>query len=53
MGMRVTDSETMDVVEMVLGGLINKQIVSLISSHGGKSDWLDRQRRPVYSCEEN
>lgn len=36
-GMRVTDSETMDVVEMVLGGLINKQIVSLINSHGGKA----------------
>ncbi len=36
-GVRVTDSETMDVVEMVLGGLINKQIVNLISSHGGKA----------------
>ncbi|MBN1379267.1 MAG: acetylglutamate kinase [Gammaproteobacteria bacterium] len=36
-GMRVTDSETMDVVEMVLGGLINKQIVNLISRHGGKA----------------
>jgi acetylglutamate kinase len=35
--MRVTDSETMDVVEMVLGGLINKDIVNLISSHGGKA----------------
>ena len=34
-GMRVTDNETMDVVEMVLGGLINKQIVSLINRHGG------------------
>jgi acetylglutamate kinase len=34
-GMRVTDAETMDVVEMVLGGLINKQIVSLINRHGG------------------
>ena len=34
-GMRVTDSETMDVVEMVLGGLVNKEIVSLINSHGG------------------
>ena len=34
-GMRVTDSETMDIVEMVLGGLVNKQIVSLINSHGG------------------
>ena len=36
-GMRVTDSETMDVVEMVLGGLVNKQIVSLINMHGGKA----------------
>lgn len=34
-GMRVTDSETMDVVEMVLGGLVNKEIVSLINRHGG------------------
>ncbi len=34
-GMRVTDSETMDVVEMVLGGLVNKEIVNLISQHGG------------------
>ncbi|MEQ5835689.1 acetylglutamate kinase [Marinobacter sp. NFXS9] len=34
-GMRVTDSETMDVVEMVLGGQVNKQIVSLINQHGG------------------
>ena len=36
-GMRVTDSETMDVVEMVLGGLVNKDIVSLISRHGGRA----------------
>ncbi len=36
-GMRVTDSETMDVVEMVLGGLVNKQIVNLINMHGGKA----------------
>ncbi|HHH45080.1 MAG TPA: acetylglutamate kinase [Gammaproteobacteria bacterium] len=36
-GMRVTDSETMDVVEMVLGGLVNKDIVSLITSHGGRA----------------
>lgn len=34
-GMRVTDSETMDVVEMVLGGQVNKEIVSLINAHGG------------------
>ncbi|PCH61171.1 MAG: acetylglutamate kinase [Gammaproteobacteria bacterium] len=36
-GMRVTDSETMDVVEMVLGGLVNKDIVNLINSHGGNA----------------
>ena len=36
-GMRVTDAETMDVVEMVLGGLVNKEIVSLINKHGGKA----------------
>jgi acetylglutamate kinase len=36
-GMRVTDSETMDVVEMVLGGLVNKDIVHLISRHGGRA----------------
>ncbi len=36
-GMRVTDSETMDVVEMVLGGLVNKEIVSLINTHGGRA----------------
>ena len=34
-GMRVTDSETMDVVEMVLGGQVNKEIVSLINAQGG------------------
>ncbi len=34
-GMRVTDRETMDVVEMVLGGLVNKEIVSLINAHAG------------------
>jgi acetylglutamate kinase len=34
-GMRVTDAETMDVVEMVLGGLVNKEIVTLINRHGG------------------
>jgi acetylglutamate kinase len=36
-GMRVTDSETMDVVEMVLGGLVNKSIVNLINHNGGKA----------------
>jgi len=36
-GQRVTDKETMDIVEMVLGGLINKEIVALINSHGGRA----------------
>jgi acetylglutamate kinase len=36
-GMRVTDSATMDVVEMVLGGKVNKEIVSNINRHGGKA----------------
>lgn len=36
-GMRVTDRETMDVVEMVLGGLVNKEIVSLINQQGGRA----------------
>lgn len=36
-GMRVTDRETMDVVEMVLGGLVNKEIVNLINSQGGRA----------------
>ena len=36
-GQRVTDKETMDIVEMVLGGLINKEIVQLINQHGGRA----------------
>ena len=36
-GMRVTDTETMDVVQMVLGGLVNKQIVSDINQAGGRA----------------
>ncbi|RLA19190.1 MAG: acetylglutamate kinase [Gammaproteobacteria bacterium] len=36
-GMRVTDTETMDVVEMVLGGQVNKDIVNLINMAGGKA----------------
>lgn len=36
-GQRVTDRETMDIVEMVLGGLVNKEIVALINSHGGRA----------------
>jgi acetylglutamate kinase len=36
-GMRVTDAETMDVVEMVLGGSVNKEIVASINHAGGKA----------------
>jgi len=36
-GMRVTDAETMDVVEMVLGGLVNQDIVSIINRNGGRA----------------
>jgi len=36
-GMRVTDGQTMDVVEMVLGGSVNKEIVSLLNRNGGKA----------------
>lgn len=55
-GMRVTDSETMDVVEMVLGGLVNKEIVNLINTHGGnaiglsgKDGRLIKARKLVFS----
>ena len=51
-GMRVTDAETMDIVEMVLGGLVNKSIVNLINRHGGKAvgltgkdGWMIRARK--------
>lgn len=36
-GHRITDKDTMQIVEMVLGGIINKEIVQLINSHGGKA----------------
>ena len=42
-GMRVTDAETMDVVEMVLGGRVNKEIVELINHSGGKAVGLTGQ----------
>jgi acetylglutamate kinase len=55
-GMRVTDSETMDVVEMVLGGLVNKEIVNLINRQGGsavglsgKDGGLIRARKLVFT----
>ncbi len=46
-GMRVTDAETMDVVEMVLGGLVNKEIVTLINSHGGRAVGLTGKDGPL------
>ncbi len=46
-GQRVTDQETMEIVEMVLGGLINKEIVSLINSHGGKAIGLTGKDGPL------
>ena len=49
-GMRVTDNETMDVVEMVLGGLVNKQIVSLINSHGGRAVGLTGKDRGLINA---
>jgi len=55
-GMRVTDSETMDIVEMVLGGQVNKEIVNLINNHGGtavgltgKDGDLIRARKMVFT----
>jgi len=36
-GMRITDPETLEVVEMVLGGAINKEISSLLGAHGGRA----------------
>ena len=55
-GIRVTDSETMDIVEMVLGGQVNKEIVNLINNHGGtavgltgKDGDLIRARKMVFT----
>ena len=50
-GMRVTDAETMDVVEMVLGGLVNKDIVDLINSHGSKAVGLTGKDAHFISAE--
>lgn len=46
-GMRVTDAETMDVVEMVLGGLVNKEIVNLINAAGGRAIGLTGKDGPL------
>jgi acetylglutamate kinase len=56
-GMRVTDSATMDVVQMVLGGLVNPEIVSLINTHGGRAvgvtgkdgDLIQAEKMPMTS----
>src|SRR5687767_12709393 len=42
-GMRVTDLETLDIVEMVLGGTVNKEVVELINQAGGKAVGLTGQ----------
>lgn len=59
-GMRVTDDETLDVVEMVLGGLVNQEIVTLINKAGGKAVGLTgkdgqfiRARRLKLASKEN
>ncbi len=46
-GMRVTDAETMEVVEMVLGGLVNKEIVNLINASGGRAVGLTGKDGPL------
>ena len=46
-GMRVTDAETMDIVEMVLGGLVNKEIVNLINGSGGRAIGLTGKDGPL------
>jgi acetylglutamate kinase len=59
-GMRVTDSETMDVVQMVLGGQVNQDIVNLLHQHGGraigltgKDGWFIRARKLLVPSIEN
>ncbi|ADH86874.1 acetylglutamate kinase [Desulfurivibrio alkaliphilus] len=50
-GMRVTDGETMDVVEMVLVGKVNKEIVSLINYHGGRAVGLSGRDGDLITAE--
>jgi len=52
-GNRVTDDETMTIVEMVLGGTINKEIVTLINRHGGKSIGLTGKDGNLLEGEKN
>ena len=49
-GLRITDDETMEVVEMVLGGKINGEIVSLIGNHGGRRAPGRPRGQPWSSC---
>ena len=51
-GIRVTDQETMDVVEMVLGGQVNKEIVHLINQHGGQAVGLSGKDANLISAEQ-
>ena len=50
-GMRVTDEETMDIVEMVLTGKLNKQIVGLINNHGGRAVGLSGKDGNIIEAE--
>jgi acetylglutamate kinase len=50
-GHRITDEETMDIVEMVLGGKVNKEIVSLIQKHGGRAVGLTGKDGGLFSAE--
>ena len=50
-GMRVTDQETMDIVEMVLVGKVNKEIVGLINQHGGKAVGLSGKDGSLFRAE--
>ena len=50
-GHRITDEETMDVVEMVLGGKVNKDIVALIQQHGGRAVGLTGKDGGLFTVE--
>ena len=50
-GHRVTDDETMDIVEMVLGGKVNKDIVGLIQKHGGRAVGLTGKDGGLFTAE--
>ncbi len=50
-GMRVTDEETMDIVEMVLTGKVNKEIVGLINGHGGRAVGLSGKDGNIIEAE--